>query len=344
MSERVPLPAYVTYLLRRWHCVVGKCGKHIDGSTHIWYNKWLTRRMGSKRESLRPEKLGQMGFNRVGDFLDTSGQLLSYDEAVKQGLPDNLWLSWESITGILKANMGDEIIFGSITPDTDLSNGPPESTLPPHLTSERGREEISDWSQKTIKRAIAASRLELPNDYIRKVRDELDMDEEEWLTCYRRAVKVFKDSKSKDFTARYMHGAVFCNHRMSICFPAKQIDKKCQFCNEPSQTRKHFFRECPFVMDLRKDVERAIFHDSLTHKEWVVGTEAPEENMVIWFFLKYIYDQNNHQNTPTLAGLEGHIAEWRTIEYEIALKNGGLKRHLAKWQDFDALRMLGRKK
>ena len=140
-----------------------------------------------------------------------------------------------------------------------------------------------------------------------------------------------------------MHGVIYTNDIMNKFKPERNPSPACQFCKASKQTRKHFFRECPFILALRKKVETHIIRGSLTEKEWALGSKKREENYIIFFFLKYVYEQSFHGNTPTFEGLEGQIAEMKVIELEIATKDpkrmGG---HVHKWDKIDRLMLLGR--
>ena len=169
------------------------------------------------------------------------------------------------------------------------------------------------------------------------------MDGEEWISAYKRAIKVFKDSKSKDFTIRYMHGVIYTNDIMNKINPERNPSPACQLCKANLQTREHFFRRCPFILNLRKKVEDHIIRGSLTEREWALGSKKREENYIIFFFLKYVYEQSFHGNTPTLEGLEGQIAEMKVIDLEIAKKHPNrMEGHLKKWDKIDKLMILGR--
>ena len=101
-------------------------------------------------------------------------------------------------------------------------------------------------------------------------------------------------------------------------------------------------RECPFVMGLKRQVENRIFRATLTPEEWLWGMDDEAENLVVWFFLKYVYFSNFHGKTPTLAGLEGQIREMKVIEKEIAHKNQSWGGFYAKWNRVDDLMTMGR--
>ena len=170
----------------------------------------------------------------------------------------------------------------------------------------------------------------------------MGVEEETWKSRYADAIKIFKDSVSRDFVFRYMHGAVYTNNQLHMFNSTRTPSPKCNYCEEPVQTRRHLFRECPFVLGLRRDVENRIIRDTLSPEEWSLGATRKEENVVVWFFLKYVYFCNFHGTTPTLAGLEGQIREMRVIEHEIAQKHqrwGGFYR---KWNPVDRLMTLGR--
>ena len=131
---------------------------------------------------------------------------------------------------------------------------------------------------------------------------------------------------------------------MNIFFPEKNIDPACQYCGVAIQSRKHLFQECPNTLALRNSLEKKIFREPLSQKEWAVGTTEPEENLVIWTFLKYIYDQNHYKRTPSYEGIASTLAEMRAIERENARDTNRMGKHLDKWEKVENLIRFGRKK
>ena len=111
-----------------------------------------------------------------------------------------------------------------------------------------------------------------------------------------------------------------------------------------SQTRRHLFQECRNTLALRRSLEAKIFREPLTQKEWAVGTHVPEENLVIWTFLKYIYDQNHYRRTPTYEGIAATLAEMRSVEKENARNTNRMGNHLNKWDKVENLVHFGRAK
>ena len=218
----------------------------------------------------------------------------------------------------------------------------PETGLVPRLLSSRGRHEAREWTQQNLKKAIAFSRSAPPNNYVSELMAEARVDEETWKSRYAKSFKAFKDSVSRDFVFRYMHGAVYTNNQLHKFNSERTPSPKCTYCEEPVQTRRHLFRECPFVQGLKRDVENRIFRDTLSPEEWLMGSEDEAVNLVVWFFLKYVYFSNFHGKTPTLAGLEGQIKEMKVIEREIAQKNQRWGGFYAKWNRVDDLMTMGK--
>ena len=263
--------------------------------------------------------------------------------ARERGLPEEQWLRWRAVVTVLQDVIGDQIIIGYHLPGDSNIVEVDHVQRPPRLLSEETSLPINEWTQKAIKKTIATARQVEPNRHRRELMEELDIDGEEWISAYKRAIKVFKDSKSKDFTIRYMHGVVYTNDIMNKIKPERNPSPACQLCKANLQTREHFFRRCPFILNLRKKVEDHIIRGSLTEREWALGSKKREENYIIFFFLKYVYEQSFHGNTPTLEGLEGQIAEMKVIDLEIAKKHPNrMEGHLNKWDKIDKLMILGR--
>ena len=245
---------------------------------------------------------------------------------------------------MLREAVGGDFIQGFQRPGLSMAKGQTQGDSPPRLLSSKGCHNIINWDQRTIKQAMATSRHVDKNKHVIRLQEETGLSDEEWLEGYRKAMKLFKDTAYKDFVARFMYGAVHTNRQMSIFFPEKNIDPACQHCGAEVQTRDHLFQHCPSTLAFRKRVEDRIFKEPLTSKEWMVGTERPEENLVIWVFQKYVYDQNRNRKTLSLEGLAAILAEMRTIERENARELDRLGPHLNKWKKFDALIMFGREK
>ena len=205
-----------------------------------------------------------------------------------------------------------------------------------HISNETTQSKLAQKNSKTIYRSFNRKCIMRPTSE-EKLQTEYNISQDKWENIYKLPFLVTIDTKTRAFQFKINHNIYFTNKKLYE-FGINRQTQNCTFCSEHIETLRHLFIDCKHVKVIWNDLQ-AIFNENFNDEEKLFGLyeKIDDSHSDLMSHITIIIKQVIHvsrmtSSKPTLNQFIRKISEVERIEYQIAIRNSKLDRHLKKWK------------
>ena len=279
--KRKEVPTYVIDQIEAWRALQKamnpEWGKEITVDSPICFNrhfkmpkvkKGIRGRKTTTEEVLDMPYLLQSGWCKAGLWFDPQGEQIKASKANENGVSGNAVFEWLKVSKSLKSARV------RLVNDKELRIIHPPVFNPCFFT-ENGCIETSDITQKRILKEIAKAVAYAPNGTQIKVRDELDLTEDDFSTALKNYRKDNPCTFKQEFQFKLLAGILHTNK--AFAGMGKKPSPKCNFCDEKEQSFVHLYIKCPGVNKFRETLAKNWQGEKMNPKRWFLGSSITND-------------------------------------------------------------------
>ena len=209
--------------------------------------------------------------------------------------------------------------------------------------NETTEKRLEKKNSKTIYRNLNSKSIVRPTSEV-KLQTEYNINQDKWENIYKLPFLVTIDTKTRAFQFKINHNIYFTNKKL-FDFNINRETPNCTFCRAHIETLRHLFVECEFVKCIWNDLQR-VFNETFRDEEKLFGLfekiDDSSSDMIshITIILKQVIHMSRMTSTkPSFRQVLRKISEVERIEYQIAIRNSKLERHLKKWNKWHSIEL-----
>ena len=269
--------------------------------------------------SLAHKKFSTEGIIKLGDITNNQA-FIEFNEIKKdRNLLNSDYLLYRGIISSIPRHIKDMISLAS-----------------EHISNETTQSKLAQKNSKTIYRSFNRKCIMRPTSE-EKLQTEYNISQDKWENIYKLPFLVTIDTKTRAFQFKINHNIYFTNKKLYE-FGINRQTQNCTFCSEHIETLRHLFIDCKHVKVIWNDLQ-AIFNENFNDEEKLFGLYEKIDDSYsdlmshITIIIKQVIHMSRMTSSkPTLKQLIRKISEVERIEYQIAIRNSKLDRHLKKWK------------
>ena len=276
--------------------------------------------------SLAHKKFSKKGIIKIRDITRNHAFLEFNEIKNDSNLLNSDYLLYRGIISSIPRNIKDMI--SSASEDIDSENT--ESLL-------------TKKNSKTLYRSLNRKSIERPTSE-EKLQTEYNIRHNNWDNIYKLPFLVTIDTKTRAFQFKINHNIYFTNKKLYE-FGINNESPNCTFCSEHIETLKHLFIDCKHVRVIWNDLQ-TLLNEQLNDEEKLFGLfEKIDDNSsdlishITIIVKQVIHVSRMASSRPSLRQVIRKISEVERIEYQIAIRNSKLARHLTKWMKWSSINL-----